>query len=1057
MSARPDDLTIISAGAGSGKTYTLQQQVADWIADGHVAPESLAAMTFTRAAANELRDRIRAELIHRGLLSEARSFDEAYVSTIHGFGSRLVSEFCFEVGLAPHLRQVEGPEQRILLRTTISRIRDRITIAKDLRRHGFRDRYETGERVSGAECFQGSLERIIAKLRTIGAAGTGDHNAFLSSKTVQDLYPHVVDNGGPLGDILHRAVFRALEAAPGDPTSHFYEVKTVWPDVAKDYRALLDARDRSRLDWDWELWKRLRKQQKPLLKSKIGKKLDFAADYDERWTEVCAAADALARHPGPYRDTLRIAREMLEAGVLAGQDYQETKGPSGLIDYGDMLSLAWEIVGIPEVVADLKRRIKLLVVDEFQDTNPLEFTMLWRLHTAGIPMLVVGDLKQAIMSVQDADPRLFAAMLEAHSDIAGSLPRNWRTATEIMDWVNAVGPGLFPGGYDALAPQKGSSANPAPLTIWKIGRAQKKPKITRPQMLASFVRDLLDSEEMVRPKRGEPRPICGGDVAMLFQTGTMIQKYSAALEEIGIPTVIPRDGWRESRELQVARQALAFVADPEDGHAALYLAVTELGCSSLQDAISRLLEGRLPDDPVLDTLLEVSKGRHRAAVPDLVDETIRALDLHDLIARWPDAAQARANLLRLSHEARSFMEAPAEALDAQGIHGGDLRSFLAWLDLRTKDDDGMPRSRVADRDAVTLSTWHSAKGLEWNVVVVGELGYRWKPRLPASVVEYQSFDDLNRVLDGARVQYYPASDVAEVAERFMEPLAEASREEQRRLLYVALTRARQKLILDWSLGKPDARFQDLLLDAGVALNGNIFSVRDLDFDVDVVEWKGLVDSEAEDEELEAIPDTLPNRRVQIPAYPRAEDAIPLEVTPSSLEGGSAALGDPTNQPIHDGLDLGLDLPATERGSLIHRAFEILGAAPSARDDLSDLLDFSFDDDQLDRLVAISGKFETWIQDHFRPLSVRREVQVSGLDARGTVITGVIDLLVETSEGFWVLDHKSDEWKGPLDNRFAHYAPQLDAYRVAVESQADKPVIGVGIHWIYRGICSLVGL
>ena len=104
-------LTIIPAGAGSGKTYTIQQQLGEWVSEGAVAPERIVAVTFTEAAASELRERISAKLLDANQTEAALKLDQAYISTIHGFGLRILSEFSFDAGTSPQPRLLNEDEK----------------------------------------------------------------------------------------------------------------------------------------------------------------------------------------------------------------------------------------------------------------------------------------------------------------------------------------------------------------------------------------------------------------------------------------------------------------------------------------------------------------------------------------------------------------------------------------------------------------------------------------------------------------------------------------------------------------------------------------------------------------------------------------------------------------------------------------------------------------------------------------------------------------------------------------------------------------------------------
>ncbi len=125
MSALPS-LTLIPAGAGSGKTHRIKEQLAEWVEKDMVKPDRIAAVTFTEAAASELRDRIRAALMTRGRQEDALRLDQAFISTIHGFGRRLLIEYAFEAGNCPAPRLLAEDEEQLLLRKAIAHGNDLI-------------------------------------------------------------------------------------------------------------------------------------------------------------------------------------------------------------------------------------------------------------------------------------------------------------------------------------------------------------------------------------------------------------------------------------------------------------------------------------------------------------------------------------------------------------------------------------------------------------------------------------------------------------------------------------------------------------------------------------------------------------------------------------------------------------------------------------------------------------------------------------------------------------------------------------------------------------------
>jgi ATP-dependent helicase/nuclease subunit A len=195
----------------------------------------------------------------------------------------------------------------------------------------------------------------------------------------------------------------------------------------------------------------------------------------------------------------------------------------------------------------------------------------------------------------------------------------------------------------------------------------------------------------------------------------MLADYADTLRALGLAVRLQADGWYTSRAVEIARAALAYVANPADRHAALYLAVTELGSLTLRAGLEQLMQAGRITEPLLERLDALAAGSVERTVYAIVADTLAALELFDAVAQWPDGDQARANLLRLLAAAGEFMDANREALAHGGFHGSGVQTFLAWLAVAVerKEGDRQAEARVLDEDAIELTTWHAAKGREW--------------------------------------------------------------------------------------------------------------------------------------------------------------------------------------------------------------------------------------------------------------------------------------------------------------------------------------------------------
>jgi len=1043
-------LTIIPAGAGSGKTYTIQQQLGEWVVEGKIAPERIVAVTFTEAAAAELRERIRAKLLGLGRLEDALRLDQAYISTIHGFGLRLLTEFAFDSGLSPKPRLLNEDEENTLIRLALARTDKADVITSNLAQYGYKYDFNSGK--SAEERFRDALLGIVSQLRSAGWTEESPAYAEHAASWITKRYGATSD-GDALTARLRAAVDNLLAIFPESLVRECGKSATASKELQRDFRNLHNAQNSNALETDWNLWKELRS----LRKTKRGAPMPDG--YDELADAVIEAAEALPRHPGP----LVHAISHIEALLAAGQDvlvhYADAKRAAGLVDYSDMIAMAGEMLrDRPGVLDTLVKRIDCLVVDEFQDTNPLQFSLLWQLKEAGVPTVIVGDLKQAIMGFQGADPRLFDALVQQNYDVSEPLKRNWRSQPRLMEFVNAIGPGLFGDAYVSLDPQ-GSSSELDPLEVVSYPKKAKKHQhVIRAAFVGQRLQKLLEDQEqqVVDRRTKERRRIRGGDMAILCPTHNMLAEYAAVLRSQGLRVRIQEDGWYSSRVVQIVWHALAYVANPADRHAALYLAVTELGSLSLDEALHQIMEQGHISEPLLEKLDHLAPGVADRTVYALVADTLSALNLFDVISVWPDGEQARANILRLQAEAGEFMDANREALANGGFHGSGVQSFLAWLDakVKQKDKNNQPDPRVIDEDAIELVTWHSCKGREWPVVVVCGMDRKIGAKLPKMTLGYSSFDDLSQLLDNVQIEHSPEFAAPETNNQFLADLEITAEIESRRLFYVAMTRARDKLVLEWPSyleGKDGLTYWSILAgEVGLSLEDGALTIGDATFPCIVSEG----DSELPvglDLDGKAIATMLPTigRRAIRPG--KVIDMLtPDSVTPSRMESMDAVDSESKLEIVQycNGLDIDMDLTGMRLGTFLHRCFEVLGANPALADRLSTITGVELNEKNAKSIANGVASFEGWLGQYFSAKSVARELPLLALDENSSVVSGTADLVVETDNGIWIIDHKSDQIDDPRE-AFTNYRPQLESYAKSLTNAGEK-VLGIGVNWIRRG-------
>ncbi|HZT14762.1 MAG TPA: UvrD-helicase domain-containing protein [Gaiellaceae bacterium] len=752
---------FVSAGAGTGKTSVLVERFVRAVCDDGLDVESLLVITYTRKAAGELRSRIRAALRARGRADLARSLDGAWISTIHGFCSRLLRTYPFAVGIDPRFRELDEEQGAVL-------------------------RGEAFERALAAFCA-GRDEQRLRLLATYGASGlrrmlTSVHETLRSAG--REL---VLDLGEPapvearLGEL--QAAARELQADP-DATPGQLAAAAAALALGSSPERLLDL---SHVSAAGERAAGLR----------------AARDRLEQ-----AALDALAA-----ADSARL-QELLD--LFAGE-YAAAKQRESALDFEDLQLLARDLLrGHPEVREREQLRFRSIMVDEFQDTNRLQ-TEIVDLLGAGpgaCDVFFVGDEFQSIYGFRHADVAVFRERREAATQRL-PLTLNYRSRPEVLAAVNHLFREEFGDGYQPLA-ASGEFADPVfghPVELlvtdkrsykdakepWREGEARA---------VARRVRALVDA--------GAASP---GEIVVLFAAGTDAERFESALRAEGLPTyratgrgyfgqqqVVDLLAYMRLLQNRYDDEALATVlASPFVGvsNDALVLVRRQAGKRPLYSGIERSLPEALSERD--ERLVRAFKQRYerlvaasaRLSLERLCDEIVAAHD-YDLaiLARW-DGKRRYANLRKLMRLARSYEE----------LRGPDVEGFVSFL--REQEALGATQleavSEEEGADAVRLLTIHAAKGLEFKVVIVADAGRDTGGPPQADEILVRADGTFGfRVVDPASGRRKGVFDYEAV--RAAEQ--EEERAERLRLYYVAMTRAIDRLIVSGSIDPEQQRDRD---------------------------------------------------------------------------------------------------------------------------------------------------------------------------------------------------------------------------------------------------------
>lgn len=1061
------DIKLIPASAGSGKTYTLKELLLRgltgkaWEVDPNtpnpriltepIRPERIVAVTFTEAAAEELKGRIRGALIQQGLHTEAARLDEAYVSTIHSFGLRVLRESAFDLGLALNPRLLTEDEEKLLVRKALRHSKQIDPITRNLEHYGYR--YDFNSQTPAEDQLRDELVKLIGLLRSM------DSNVNIDT-LVQEARDWLADRYGPvstksneqMAKPLHKRVMALLASHPGNMAATYGNSAAARSAFNSDFRALKRAQDIEILKTDWSLWASLCE----LRQSKRGCALPES--YDDLAQAVMDAAAELHTHPGPLATAQKQVEAMLRSAHETMRLFDADKREAGLLDFSDMVANAFQALKDPDVAQRVGQRADCIFIDEFQDTSPVQFGLLWQLIRLGHPSAVVGDRKQSIMGFQGSDIRLFDAMRDAYPSQVQALGQNWRSQPALLAFINAVAGKLFDD-YHPLEAKGAASKLPALHIAVMPDEKNCKNNSFRAKRIASILSaKLLDASCRITDRHtGKERTLRGSDIAVLCPTHSMLAEYASQLRKQGLKVRLQEDGWLESSEVCMAIEALNLTHNPEDTHARLYLATTALGRHELDEALGKLVQGEALDDPCFAELPALADWAARSQVDAVVPEVLRRLGIHDAVTHWPDARQARANLLKLEDLAREFVQTQPESLLASGIHGKGIPQFVSWLRLYAEQADKgnrKPPANVVDEDAIELVTWHASKGREWPIVAVCGMAKTVQAKLPDIKLEYTNYADLDVLLESAHIEYAPQFASGEASSRFTSERQPEEEQKVIRELYVALTRPRDQLLLEW----PEDAVIGGKITRGFLLNDRIGMTLDEDQVVlsDGQCFSAIVDKQAPEEAQGAADDAVmlaTHGRRAIRKGPYTGSLTPDSRAPSGEHASAESVpGEQAWQTFKYAEPL--ELPAHEDplrvGSFVHRCFE-LSDDERARAYLvaqAEQLWPGRAEEVCALLQTRKAQFEQALQTHLKADNLRTEIPVVGLDANNTVVNGIIDMLADTPDGLLIIDHKSDRDAelAPILER--HY-PQLADYARLLEKTSDKAVIC--IHAVQFGV------
>lgn len=1031
-------LTAVTASAGAGKTTRIVGDIAAEVATR--PPEEIVATTFTIKAADELVERARARLFGDGQTEAAARLLGARFGTVNAVCGQIVSEFALDLGRSPSTAVIGAENESLIFSMAADRaIAAHAPVLNELaERFGYNDpRPPTGG--EGPD-WRRTVRRIVDLARSNGLDADGVRSSANRSKEAyRSLPPLAAPDGAALDAVLKDALAATMAARPAELSAKAKKPMDV-------IRAAHQRASRGET-LSWPTWARLSKAE--CAPTKDGPA--FAAAI----TALSAAAGRHAEHPRLREETEAFIHSTFECAAEALAAYQEWKAQRGLLDFTDQEALALEVLRDPTMAGRLRERISRVFVDEFQDSSPLQLAVFTALAGLVEESTWVGDPKQAIYGFRGADTDLTQAAFAgaaAGGDATDVLATSWRSRTGIVELSNALFTPSFermglPAASHAFAGTNRSETgfDRTALGWWTLtGKVDEQAKALAAQIVASLENG---AEWLVEDRSGEHRPLAIGDIAILCRTNTDVARYARALSQAGLPVAVERSGLAGTPHVELVLAGCRWIADASDR-----LALAELARFFSDDPASDAWLAAAADAdpegalsalvPVAAALAAVRTETLSLTPAELVDAVVAQPEVMARIERWGDTAIRFDDLEALRGFARTY-----EAECASSGAPATLPGLILALDGA---DPQRPPSLAAD--AIQVMTYHGAKGLEWPMTLLVGLGWEPKARLFEPSAEVDGEMDWRDPLANRWIRFWPwpydlagggsALEVAAANSAFGQAAWRRAAQEDTRLLYVGVTRARDYLIFA-APPKSPSWFKVLdEVDASPhltppAVDDNLIGVGDETFVADV---RVL----AADDGSSARYPQAPHVTVRAAAGPPASA---LFVKPSGATGD----GWRVTERIVLGPRLGID-GVTDMAALGEALHAILAYDDPVRDRDKRLADADailgrWNVPALSAADAIeaSTRLQTWLANRWPGGEILRESPVRAR-VGDQIVQGRIDLLVRHAIGASILDHKSfpgafNTW----DDRALGYAPQVGLYGEAIAAATGAACDDLWIH------------
>ncbi len=813
---------IVSAAAGSGKTAVLVERVIKLLTDEEnpVEADKLVVATFTEKAAGELQTRLQKALTaaieqnpaNTYLRSQRTKLEDASISTISSFCMKLIRENSAFLGLSPDFTVIDEAEGRLLFEKALDFVMEEFYEKgsweeKDLL-YDWYGREDDSGLCSAVTALRDFMKKLPDPESSMAQWQEMYDNPVGYKEKLLPLYMDICVR--PAAEEMAEFLPRSLEAWDEGCTPCLAS----WKYIIGNLLGASGGSDPFFAEDEPSIEKAL--ETEPVPPKKASKNYDNTVQKEAHdrllkiWEKLIPYLTAIGGFEENLTECAPVLRALTALAVQTEEEFSKRKRARNKIDFSDAEYFALKLLSDETAAKEIRRSAAVIIVDEFQDSNDIQYEIFRRLSDNGKNLFFVGDIKQSIYRFRGANPGVFARILEDRSFTPIYLNKNFRSSDVIVDSVNGIfektmtkklgeveydDTAKLVRGAEQYIPDESNNTE----LIRVYGRLMSDAREREAAYIADRIARMVESGFSVTEKNGEKRPCAYGDFAVLMgKYRTNIHLYKKAFSKAGIPIDAKEDGaYTDYYEIKLILSLLRIIDNPYyNCELMAVLTLPPYGMTPDEMAEIKLLCGKSPLYTGVRRYAEKNPKAARFcgdlnllrdfAAEHSVEQLIRYIydesEVVTAILATVDGDKRDSNLKLLISHARRFSE--------NGIRG--LYDFLQYMDMVSRGDVTLTQAKSAENagGAVKLMTIHGSKGLEFPITFVSNLSSEHRSRSSGKIntdIEYGV--GMRAVRHSQHI----------ILDSFMFNLIERLTEmqemsEEMRLLYVAATRAKEKLI-----------------------------------------------------------------------------------------------------------------------------------------------------------------------------------------------------------------------------------------------------------------------